>query len=64
MVLFSFPSDPVVFNNIRIQQTMINDTATKAQNLVEILHCIKKFYQVCLVLAFNVSKNTQISWVF
>ncbi|XP_066932183.1 girdin-like [Clytia hemisphaerica] len=40
--------DPVVFNNIRIQQTLINDTATKAQNLVEILHCIKKFYQVKL----------------
>ena len=50
LILNIYFSDPAVFGTLRIQQPMIYDSTTRAQNLVEVLHCIKKFYQVCLLL--------------
>ena len=47
-------SDPAVFGTLRVQQPMTYDsTTTRAQNLVEILHHIKKFYQVCFLGEFE-----------
>lgn len=55
-------SDPMAFSCLRVQHNLLGDITTRAQNLVEILHGIKRFYQVspiycCVLIQRNIFRN-------